>query len=80
MFGNAEEIVKRAERHRSQMWKDFERIRPGLVEIARHFYPQGVRPLVEDVRSLSEPEQSERDDLNRTTGVPRDAFRICVNG
>lgn len=80
-WGDSAKIVQACERQRAQLWDGFERVRPGLVEIARYLYPGALAGLVRDVKdfwSLS-PEEDD-DDSARLTGVPFDAFRIAYSG
>ncbi len=80
-FGNAQEIVQNCDRQRQQLWNEFERIKPNLVEIARYIYPAAVPGLVRDIRNIgSESIYDDDDDQNRLTSVPFDAFRIAVSG
>ena len=80
-WGDSERIVQVCERQRTQLWDEFERVRPGLVEIARYLYPGALAGLVRDVKDFKSysPEEDE-DDSARLTGVPFDAFRIAYSG
>lgn len=80
-FGDTARIVSCCDRQRVAMWNDFNKIKPKLTEIARYFYPTAVSSLERDVRELIGVDQyDDDDDRMRMTGVPFDAFRICVNG
>lgn len=80
-FGNAREIVQNCDRQRQQLWNEYLRIKPNLVEIARYIYPGAIPGLVRDIRNIgSESIYDDDDDANRLTGVPFDAFRIAVSG
>lgn len=80
-WGDCERIVQWCERQRAQLWDGFERVRPGLVEVARYLYPGALPGLLRDARELASlsPEEDEDDSL-RLTGAPFDAFRIAYSG
>lgn len=79
-FGDSEKIVKGCERQRARLWRDFERIRGKLVDIARYVYPNAISGLVRDAKGLSAEDVYEGDDEERYTGVPFDAFRVAYSG
>lgn len=49
-WGDCERIVQWCERQRAQLWDGFERVRPGLVEVARYLYPGALPGLLRDAR------------------------------
>lgn len=79
-FGNSEKIVKCCERQRTQLWLEFERIKPKLLEIARYIYPNALSGLERNIKQITAESVYDDDDAERYTGVPFDAFRVAYSG
>ena len=79
-FGQTARIVADCERQKTRLWRDFERIKPKLTEIARYVYPPALAGLTRDLKSLSADSVYDGDDAERFTGVPFDAFRVAYSG
>ena len=79
-FGNSEKIVKNCDIQKSQLWDEFERIKPQLTEIARYVYPAALSGLTRDIKNFTADSNYDDDDAERMTSVPFDAFKIAVSG
>ena len=79
-FGSTGEIARHCERERARLWREFEGIKPELVQIARYVYPAALPGLTRDVRDMTAAEEYDDDDAKRFTSVPFDAFAVAHGG
>jgi len=80
IFGNTAEIRKSCVKQKTQLWKEFERIRGRLTEISRAIYPLGVDGLVRSVEDIRSPNEDKDDDAYCLTYAAKRAFRIGISG
>ena len=79
ILGNTTEIRKSCVKQKTQLWKEFDRIRGRLTEISRCIYPLGIDGLTRSVEDVHSPNEEDDDSYCLTYAAKR-AFRIGVSG